>query len=60
MPLKACIKCYRVWTSRQMNFSIIDLENLKHHNRMYIVCDDCSHNRKEESVLYRDDKFEEI
>ncbi|MBU5214338.1 hypothetical protein [Heyndrickxia oleronia] len=57
MPLQACIKCYRVWNSRKMNFDLIDLENLKNHNQMYIVCKDCSNSGSEESVLYTDEEF---
>jgi hypothetical protein len=55
LPLMACIKCYRVWESRKMMLDLIDLENLRQHNRMYIICKDC--NSKEESVLYDGEEF---
>lgn len=54
-PLTACIKCYRVWETRKMNFSMIDLENMSKHNKIFILCKDC--NGHEESVLYDGEQF---
>jgi translation initiation factor 2 beta subunit (eIF-2beta)/eIF-5 len=55
MPLMACVQCYRVWESKKMMLDLIDLENLRLHNRMYILCKEC--NGKETSVLYDGENF---
>lgn len=56
----ACVKCFRVWTCRKMNFSVIDMENLNRHNQLYIECKECSHTGKEISVLYDGDEFKAL
>jgi hypothetical protein len=57
-PMESCIKCYRVWRTRKMNFSMIDLENMNKHNKIFIICKDCN-DGKAVSVLYDEDEFKE-
>jgi hypothetical protein len=40
-----------------MNFSLVDLENLNNHNKIFVLCKDCN-NGKEQSVLYDGEEFE--
>lgn len=54
MPLQACIKCYRVWQSRKMDFDLVDLKNLKTFNQLYIICKECNEG-KETSILKNED-----
>jgi hypothetical protein len=54
-PMTACVKCYRVWPTKRMNFSIVDLENMKNHNKIFVLCEEC--NGKEKSILYDGENF---
>jgi translation initiation factor 2 beta subunit (eIF-2beta)/eIF-5 len=40
-----------------MNFSIVDLENMNKHNKIFVVCREC--NGKEKSVLYDGEEFDD-
>ncbi len=55
-PMTACIKCYRVWKTKKMNFNMIDLENMTKHDRIFILCSECN-NGEEKSILYDGEEF---
>ena len=33
-PMTACVQCFRVWPTKRMNFSLVDLENMTKHNKI--------------------------